>query len=39
MDVVAVSAAILRVGANSGQTFIKCRDITCDVGSTAVGKL
>ena len=34
-----VSEAILRGGANSGQTSLNCRDPACDVGSTTVRKL
>ena len=34
-----VSVAILHKGVSSGKTFIKCRDLTCDVGSTTIRKL
>ena len=34
-----VGVAILCKGVNSGQTFIKCRNLACDVGFTTVRKL
>ena len=38
IDNFGVGAAILCVGTNSGQTFIKCCDLACDVGTTTVRK-
>ena len=34
-----VSVTILREGVNSGQTFIKYRDLACDAETTTVIKL
>ena len=39
IDDFGVSVAILHGSANSGQTFIKCLDLACDVGTCTFRKL
>ena len=39
IDDFGVRVAILHGGANSGQTSIKCHDLTCGVGTTGAKKL